>query len=50
VAIPLAFVHPGLSGALYAAVALMWLIPDTRIERALQAEHGRAAASALEGD
>ena len=48
--IPLAFMHPGISNALYAAVALMWLIPDTRIERALQAEHGRAAASALEGD
>jgi uncharacterized membrane protein len=49
-AIPLAFVHPGLSNALYAAVALMWLIPDTRIERAVQAEHDRAAASALGGD
>ncbi len=49
-AIPLAFVHPGLSGALYAAVALMWLIPDTRIERALKAEHDGAESSALEGD
>jgi len=32
-----AFVHPGLSGALYATVALIWLIPDTRIERVLGA-------------
>jgi uncharacterized membrane protein len=49
-AIPLAFVHPELSNALYAAVALMWLIPDTRIERTLQAEHARAAASTQAGD
>jgi uncharacterized membrane protein len=32
-AIPAAFVHPGISGALYVAVALIWLIPDRRIER-----------------
>jgi uncharacterized membrane protein len=32
-----AFLHPGLSGALYATVALIWLIPDTRIERVLAA-------------
>ncbi|HEX2778243.1 MAG TPA: TMEM175 family protein [Gemmatimonadaceae bacterium] len=32
-AIPLAFVHPGISGALYIAVTLIWLIPDRRIER-----------------
>ena len=32
-AIPAAFVHPLLSGAMYAAVALMWLVPDRRIER-----------------
>ena len=37
-AIPAAFVHPGISGALYASVALIWLIPDTRIERTLAAE------------
>lgn len=34
-AIPLAFVHPGIAIALYAAVALMWLIPDRRIETTL---------------
>jgi uncharacterized membrane protein len=35
VAIPLAFVHQAISGALYVVVALIWLIPDRRIERAL---------------
>jgi len=34
-AIPLAFAWPGLSLALYALVAVLWLIPDRRIERAL---------------
>ena len=32
------FVHPGISGALYALVALIWLIPDKRIERVLMAQ------------
>ena len=32
-----AFVHPGLSGAIYAFVALIWLIPDRRIERVVAA-------------
>lgn len=32
-AIPLAFVHQLLSDAIYASVALMWLIPDRRIEK-----------------
>ena len=31
-AIPLAFVQPWISLALYVTVALIWLIPDTRIE------------------
>ncbi len=35
VAIPLAFVNPWLSCALYVLVAIMWLIPDRRIEREL---------------
>ncbi len=35
VAIPLAFVHVGLSLALYVAVALVWLVPDRRFERVL---------------
>ncbi|CAN5492450.1 TMEM175 family protein [soil metagenome] len=34
-AIPLAFVHPALAGALYIFVALMWLVPDPRIEKRL---------------
>jgi uncharacterized membrane protein len=34
-AIPIAFVRPSISDALYVAVALMWLTPDRRIERAL---------------
>ena len=34
-AVPLAFVHPAIAGAIYAAVALMWLVPDLRIERTL---------------
>jgi uncharacterized membrane protein len=36
-AIPLAFVHPAIAGALYAAVALIWLVPDRRIERIIGA-------------
>ena len=32
-AIPLAFVHQAIAGALYAIVALIWLIPDRRIEK-----------------
>ena len=34
-AIALAFVNPWLSDVLFVAVALMWLAPDPRIERAL---------------
>jgi uncharacterized membrane protein len=34
-AIPLAFVNQWLSAGLYVLVALMWLVPDRRIERAL---------------
>jgi len=35
VAIPLAFAAPLASDALYVLVALIWLIPDPRIERTL---------------
>jgi len=35
VAIPLAFVNPWIACALYVAVAILWLVPDRRIERAL---------------
>jgi uncharacterized membrane protein len=34
-AIPLAFVKPLMSGMLYILVALIWLVPDPRIEREL---------------
>jgi uncharacterized membrane protein len=34
-AIPLAFVNPWIAGALYVAVALIWLCPDPRFERLL---------------
>ena len=35
VAIPLAFLHQLIADALYVSVALMWLVPDRRIERHL---------------
>ncbi len=35
VAIPLAFVHQWISDGLYVLVAMMWLIPDQRIESKL---------------
>jgi uncharacterized membrane protein len=38
VAIPLAFVRPWIAASLYVAVALIWLVPDRRIERVLQEE------------
>ena len=34
-AIPLAYVHPWIADGLYTAVALLWLVPDRRIERIL---------------
>jgi uncharacterized membrane protein len=35
IAIPLAFVRPWLSQAIYVIVALMWFVPDRRIESTL---------------
>jgi uncharacterized membrane protein len=43
IAIPLAFVHQAIAGALYVGVALMWLVPDRRIESALHASAPSAA-------
>jgi uncharacterized membrane protein len=40
VAVPLAFVNVAIACALYASVALMWLVPDLRIERVL--DHDQA--------
>lgn len=37
VPIPCAFVYQWIAGGLYVAVAIMWLIPDRRIERVLEA-------------
>src|SRR5262249_24738284 len=34
--IPLAFVKPWIAGAFYIVVAVMWLLPDPRIERKLE--------------
>jgi uncharacterized membrane protein len=36
-AIPAAFASPAISGCAYVGVALLWLVPDRRIERALHA-------------
>lgn len=35
-AVPLAFLAPMLALAIYAGVAVMWLIPDARIEEAMR--------------
>ncbi|HEY9825115.1 MAG TPA: hypothetical protein V6D19_06685, partial [Stenomitos sp.] len=35
-AIPLAFLAAPISALIYVSVALMWLVPDRRIERALR--------------
>jgi TMEM175 potassium channel family protein len=37
-AIPLAFVHPLIAGALYVLVAGIWLLPDRRFEKLLAAQ------------
>ena len=35
-AVPLAFVRPWIAQALFAGVALLWLVPDRRIEATLR--------------
>jgi TMEM175 potassium channel family protein len=42
VAIPLAFASPWIASGLYVFVALLWLIPDRRIERVLARHDGPA--------
>ncbi len=39
-AIPLAFFNTWLANGLYVLVALMWIVPDRRIERALEGQTG----------
>jgi uncharacterized membrane protein len=42
IAIASAFVRPWVAGALYVAVAIMWLTPDRRIERTVAAQEGQS--------
>ena len=44
-AIPSAFVSQWIAGALYVAVALMWLVPDKRIERVMASVRTRAKSA-----
>ena len=46
VAIPAAFLDQRISGAIYVGVALMWLVPDRRIERMLEAHARRPEGTA----
>jgi hypothetical protein len=34
-AVPLAFVSPGISVAIYVAVSIIWIVPDRRFTREL---------------
>jgi uncharacterized membrane protein len=36
IAIGVSFVRPGIAGCIYVVVALMWLVPDKRIERVVE--------------
>jgi len=45
-AIPAAFFAPWIAGALYVTVAIMWLVPDRRIEKALEEEEEKEAEEA----
>jgi len=38
IAIPSAFLSPWISGGIYVAIAMIWLIPDKRIERTVKKE------------
>jgi uncharacterized membrane protein len=49
IAIPAAFVSVWISGALYVGVALMWLLPDRRIERVLSAHDELRTTPPTEG-
>jgi uncharacterized membrane protein len=43
IAIPAAFVRPWIAGAIYVLVALIWLVPDPRIERTLSDARKRSS-------
>jgi uncharacterized membrane protein len=43
IAIPLALVFPPAAVALFAAVSVIWVVPDDRIERVLEASHDHDA-------
>lgn len=45
VSIPVAFVAPVISAAIFVAVAALWFIPDRRIERVTSEDEGGAAES-----
>lgn len=49
VAIPAAFLQAWIAYAVYVAVALVWLVPDKRIERVLAAEKERQGEVADHG-
>ena len=43
IAIPMAFIEEAVAGGIYVAVALMWLVPDRRIERVIGSGAGAAS-------
>jgi hypothetical protein len=49
IAIPSAFVHEWIAGGLYVLVALIWLIPDRRIERAIAKPRGKKKGGLKDG-
>ena len=49
IAIVAAFIHPLISGAIYAGVALMWMIPDRRIEEKVAEEEEEEEANQKRG-
>jgi uncharacterized membrane protein len=38
--IAVSFYHPWIAGGIYAFVALMWLVPDRRLEKTLKSSFG----------
>ena len=49
IAIPLAFVSPWIASGLYVFVALMWLVPDRRIEREIYQKIAANIATIMQG-